>query len=156
MPTPAKDDGRRRRKNVGLTCHQCKIVKSKSDFVLCCKCIKVKKRYCYDCINRWYPERTPEEVQTACPFCLGNCNCRACLRQPLLLKRRSEKDANVKLKQYLLVKALPVLRDIYAEQNRELEVEAAVRGVPVTESDITRWKLDIDERIYCFFTLLRQ
>lgn len=72
--------------------------------------------------------------------------------------------------QYLLVKALPVLRDIYAEQNRELEVESAIRGngfslvfallsfshltsfillgIPVTESDITRWKLDIDERIY--------
>ena len=43
----------------------------------------------------------------------------------------SEKDANVKLKQlqYLLVKALPVLRDIYAEQNRELEVESAIRGM---------------------------
>ena len=46
----------------------------------------------------------------------------------------SEKDANVKLKQlqYLLVKALPVLRDIYTEQNRELEVEAAVRGMVFT------------------------
>ncbi|KAL0712274.1 hypothetical protein Bca4012_019252 [Brassica carinata] len=79
---------------------------------------------------------------------------RACLREPLLVKRPSEKDANVKLKQlqYLLVKALPVLRDIYTEQKRELEVEAAFRGVPVTESDITRWKLGIDERIYCFFT----
>ena len=43
----------------------------------------------------------------------------------------SEKDANVKLKQlqYLLAKALPVLRDIYAEQIRELEVESAIRGM---------------------------
>ncbi|CAN6859131.1 unnamed protein product [Brassica oleracea] len=35
------------RKNVGLTCLQCKIFKSKSDVVFCSKCIKVKKRYCY-------------------------------------------------------------------------------------------------------------
>ncbi|KAF3565504.1 hypothetical protein DY000_02019863 [Brassica cretica] len=68
-----------------------------------------------------------------------------CKSNPLRLilsesqQRPSEKDASVKLKQlqYLLVKALPVLRDIYAEQNREPEVETAIRGVPVTESDIT-------------------
>lgn len=86
----------------------------------------------------------------------------------------SEKDVSVKLKQlqYLLVKALPVLRDVYAEQNRELEVEAAVRGmfsslvfallclpltdltclillgIPVTESDITWSELHPSERIY--------
>ncbi|KAG2268923.1 hypothetical protein Bca52824_063478 [Brassica carinata] len=65
----------------------------------------------------------------------------------------SEKDASVNLKQlqYLLVKALPVLRDIYTEQNRELEVEAAVRGLPVTESDITWFELHPSERIYCRF-----
>nr|VDC92066.1 unnamed protein product [Brassica oleracea] len=137
------------KKYVGLTCHQCKNLTDKVDLVFCSKCIK--KRYCYDCIKRWYPERTPEEVRDACPFCVGNCNCRACLRQPLLVKQPSEKDANVKLKQlqYLLVKALPVLRDIYAEQNRELEVESAIRGVPVTESDITRSELHPSERIYC-------
>lgn len=44
---------------------------------------------------------------------------------------QSGKDDNVKLKQlqYLLLKVLPVLRDICAEQNRELEVETAVRGM---------------------------
>ncbi|CAN6817553.1 unnamed protein product [Brassica oleracea] len=62
---------------------------------------------------------------------MENCNCKACLRQPLFVNRLSEKDASVKLKQlqYLLVKALPVLRDIYAEQIRELEVETAIRGM---------------------------
>ncbi|KAF3506743.1 hypothetical protein F2Q69_00002857 [Brassica cretica] len=132
------------KKYVGLTCHQCKNLTDKVDLVFCSKCIK--KRYCYDCIKRWYPERTPEEVRDACPFCVGNCNCRACLRQPLLVKQPSEKDANVKLKQlqYLLVKALPVLRDIYAEQNRELEVESAIRGMS---------ELHPSERIYCLNTL---
>ncbi|KAJ4905536.1 Transcription factor jumonji (jmjC) domain-containing protein [Raphanus sativus] len=99
-----------------------------------------------------YPERTSEEVEAACPFCLGNCNCKACLRLPLLpIKRPSEKDANVKLKQlqYLLVKLLPLLRDVSIEQNRELEIESAIRGVPVTESDITRSGAGINERIFC-------
>ncbi|KAJ4905537.1 Transcription factor jumonji (jmjC) domain-containing protein [Raphanus sativus] len=152
MPTLNKDNNNSddgTKKYVGLTCHQCKNFTDKVDLVFCSKCIK--KRYCYDCITRWYPERTPEEVKDACPFCLENCNCRACLRQPLLVKQPSEKDASVKLKQlqYLLVKALPVLKDVYAEQNRELEVEAAVRGIPVTESDITWSELHPSERIYC-------
>lgn len=43
---------------------------------------------------------------------------------------RSEKETNVKFKQlqYLLVKVLPILKDIYMEQNRELEIEATIRG----------------------------
>ncbi|KAG5405230.1 hypothetical protein IGI04_011349 [Brassica rapa subsp. trilocularis] len=135
----------------GLTCHQCKNLTDKVNLVFCSKC--TKKRYCYDCIKKRYPERTSEEVQAACPFCLENCNCKACLRQPLRVKQRpSDKDENVKLKQlqYLLLKVLPVLRDICAEQNRELEVETAVRGVPVTESDITRCDASINERICCW------
>uniref|UniRef100_M4C9Q5 RING-type domain-containing protein n=1 Tax=Brassica campestris TaxID=3711 RepID=M4C9Q5_BRACM len=127
----------------GLTCHQCKNLTDKVNLVFCSKC--TKKRYCYDCIKKWYPETTSEEVQAACPFCMENCNCKACLR----VKRPSDKDENVKLKQlqYLLLKVLPVLRDICAEQNRELEVETAVRGVPVTESDITSCDASINERI---------
>ncbi|CAH2069278.1 unnamed protein product [Thlaspi arvense] len=144
-----KDDSDGTRKYVGLTCHHCKNFTSKSELIFCSKCNK--KCYCYECIKRWYPERTSEEVGAACPFCVGNCNCRACLRQPLVVKKRSEKDSNVKLKQlqYLLVKVLPVLRDIYTEQNRELEVETTIRGVPVTESNISWCKLHPSERIYC-------
>ncbi|ESQ37770.1 hypothetical protein EUTSA_v10029199mg, partial [Eutrema salsugineum] len=144
-----KDNSDGTRNYVRLTCHQCKTLKSETDLVLCSKCNK--KRYCYDCIKRWYPETTSDGVRAACPFCMGNCNCKACLRQPLAVKIHSEKDANVKLKQlqYLLVKVLPVLRDIYAEENHELEAESTIRGVPVTESNITCCKLDLSERIYC-------
>ncbi|KFK30675.1 hypothetical protein AALP_AA6G013500 [Arabis alpina] len=146
-PEKGKSDGTR--KLSGLTCHHCKNLTSENQLIFCLKCNK--KCYCHDCIKRWYSERTSEEVKAACPFCMGNCNCRACLRQPLVVKPQSEKDANVKFKQlqYLLVKVLPVLRDIYSEQNRELEIETTIRGVPVTESDITRCKLDPSERIYC-------
>ncbi|CAH8335156.1 unnamed protein product [Eruca vesicaria subsp. sativa] len=147
---PDKDVSDGTRKYAGLTCHQCKNFTDKAELVFCSKCIK--KRYCYDCIKRWYPERTPEEVRAACPFCLGNCNCKACLREPLLVKKQSEKEESVKLKQlqYLLVKVLPVLRDIFAQQKRELEFETSVvRGVPVTESDITRCEVGNNERILC-------
>ncbi|KAG2331124.1 hypothetical protein Bca52824_002304 [Brassica carinata] len=151
MSSPDKeDDSEGTNKYAGLTCHQCKVLMSKkSDLVFCSKCIKT--RYCYDCIERWYPKRTPEEVQAACPFCLRNCNCRACLREPLAVKQRNEKEADVKLKQlqYLLVKVLPVLRDIYTEQKRELEIETAIRGVPVTESDVIKCELHPRVRIYC-------
>ncbi|CAF1715107.1 lysine-specific demethylase JMJ25 [Brassica napus] len=148
--SPDKDESEGTRKYAGLTCHQCKIMmSSKSDLVFCSICIN--KRYCKDCITRWYPERTPEGVKAACPFCMGNCNCRACLREPLAVKIRSEKDENVKLKQlqYLLLKVLPVLRAIYAEQSRELEIETAIRGVPVTESDVAKCEVHPSVRIYC-------
>ncbi|CAH8335123.1 unnamed protein product [Eruca vesicaria subsp. sativa] len=144
-----EDESDGTRKYSGLTCHHCKNLTVKAELVFCSKCIK--KRYCYDCIQRWYPERTPEEVQAACPFCMGNCNCRACLREPLAVKKQSEKDESVKLKQlqYLLVKVLPVLKDIYKEQKRELEIETAIKGVTVTESDVVQCEIHPSVRIYC-------
>lgn len=33
-----------------------------------------------------YPERTREELENACPFCCGNCNCIACLRGDVVVK----------------------------------------------------------------------
>ncbi|CAE6143021.1 unnamed protein product [Arabidopsis arenosa] len=149
MSNPDKDiksDGSR--KYMGLTCHHCKNLTSESGLIFCSKC---NKKYCNECIKRWYSERTNEEVRAACPFCMKNCNCRACLRLPLVVKPRSEKETNVKFKQlqYLLVKVLPILKDIYMEQNRELEIEATIRGLPVTEANINRCKLDPSERIYC-------
>jgi len=150
ISNPEKDikpDGSR--KCLGSTCHHCKILTSESDLIFCSKCNK--KCYCFDCIKRSYSERTHEEVRAACPFCMMTCICRACLRLPLVIKPPSEKDTDVKLKQlqYLLVKVLPVLKDIYTEQNRELEIESTIRGHPVTEANIKRCKLDPSERIYC-------
>lgn len=33
-----------------------------------------------------YPDRTREELENACPFCCGNCNCISCLRADDVLK----------------------------------------------------------------------
>lgn len=105
-----------------------------------------------------YPGKSREDFENACPFCCGNCNCKACLREflvkvgflfncislhceskavnfcllmvLLLWQPCREVDPSVKLQRlrYLLYKALPVLRHIYSEQSSELEIEAKIRG----------------------------
>ncbi|KAJ1413765.1 Zinc finger, RING-type [Sesbania bispinosa] len=130
-----------------LMCHQCQR-NDKSGVVFCSSCNR--KRYCYECIEKWYPGKTREEVANACPFCWGNCNCKACLREVPVLKY-PEVNPSVKIQGllYLLCKALPILRHIHREQSLELEIEAKIRGNQLQEVDITRTKLDENERLYC-------
>ncbi|PSS26276.1 Lysine-specific demethylase [Actinidia chinensis var. chinensis] len=134
---------------VSLTCHQCKR-NDKNGVVFCSKC--GKKRYCYECISKWYPGKARQEIENVCPFCCGNCNCKACLREYLFVKScDKELDAGTKLVRllYMLYKALPVLRHIYGEQNYELEIESKLRGIQLTGKDITRSNIGINERLYC-------
>ncbi|KAJ1414719.1 Zinc finger, RING-type [Sesbania bispinosa] len=130
-----------------LMCHQCQR-NDKSGVVFCSSCNR--KRYCYECIEKWYPGKTREEVANACPFCWGNCNCKACLREVPVLEY-PEVSPSVKIQRllYLLCKALPVLRHIHREQSLELEIEAKIRGNQLQEVEITRTKLDVNERLYC-------
>ncbi|XP_039063395.1 lysine-specific demethylase JMJ25-like isoform X2 [Hibiscus syriacus] len=134
---------------VSLMCHQCQR-NDKSGVVFCSSC--GRKRYCYECIEKWYPEKTRDEIEAVCPYCCGNCNCKACLREVLVVKDiHKDIDACVKLEllKYLLYKALPVLRHIYREQSSEIDIEANIKGSQLTEIDITRSKLDKSERLYC-------
>ncbi|XP_061372854.1 lysine-specific demethylase JMJ27 [Gastrolobium bilobum] len=130
-----------------LMCHQCQR-NDKTGVVFCSSCNA--KRYCYECLEKWYPGKTWEEVENVCPFCWGNCNCKACLREVPVL-RQPEVNPSVKLQRllYLLCKALPVLRHIHREQSFELEIEAKIRGNQLQEIDVTRTKLDESERLYC-------
>ncbi|XP_057439676.1 lysine-specific demethylase JMJ27 isoform X2 [Lotus japonicus] len=132
---------------VSLMCHQCQR-NDKGGVVFCSSCNR--KRYCYICIDKWYPGKTREEFETLCPFCFGNCNCKACLREVPVL-RHPEVDASVKLQRlvYLLYKALPVLRHIHREQSLELEIESKRTDTQLQEIDITRTKLAENERLYC-------
>ncbi|KAK1570713.1 hypothetical protein Q3G72_006092 [Acer saccharum] len=132
-----------------LTCHQC-LRNDRSGVVICSSC--KKKRYCYECIAKWYPEKTREDIEIACPFCRGNCNCRVCLKEDLIfMDERQEVDTNIKLEKllYLLHKTLPLLKHIQQEQNSELEVEAKIHGTQLTEDDVTRSILEDDDRVYC-------
>lgn len=131
-----------------LMCHQCQR-NDKSGVVFCSACDR--KRYCYECIARWYPEKTRDDFRITCPFCHGNCNCKACLREYLAVRSGYEElDASAKLEglKYMLYKSLPVLRRIYEEQTAELEVESKLQGSRLTDTEVTRIKLDGQERLY--------
>ncbi|XP_022844492.1 lysine-specific demethylase JMJ25-like isoform X2 [Olea europaea var. sylvestris] len=131
----------------GSMCHQC-LKSDNVDVVICSKC--KSKRYCYECIAKWYPERTKEEVLRACPFCCGNCNCKNSLK---VLEKGccQETGHSVRLERslYLLVNVLPVLRHIQQEQRSELDIEACIHGVHFTEDDILVAVLEEDDQIYC-------
>ncbi|XP_022924442.1 lysine-specific demethylase JMJ25 isoform X1 [Cucurbita moschata] len=136
------------KKNGGsLMCHQCQ-KSDKSGVVICSNCHR--KRFCYQCIERWYPDRTREDVENACPCCRGHCNCKACLREFVEFAPK-ELDASVKVERlkFLLYKVLPILRHIQREQSYELEVECNIKGARLKEVDIKRIKLDQTERMYC-------
>ncbi|KAH7543842.1 hypothetical protein JRO89_XS15G0029000 [Xanthoceras sorbifolium] len=137
------------REQRSLNCHQC-LRNDRSGVVICSSC--KKKRYCYECIAKWYPEKTREEIEIACPFCRGNCNCRVCLKEELNFMdehEHREVDTNIKLDKllYLLHKTLPLLKHIQQEQNSELEVEANIHGIQLTEDDVTRSILEDDDRV---------
>ncbi|KAK7320841.1 hypothetical protein VNO77_30690 [Canavalia gladiata] len=132
-----------------LRCHQC-WQKNRSGIVICTKC--KRKRYCYECITKWYPNKTREEIESACPFCLANCNCRLCLKEDIsMVAQAGEADTGVKLQKlfYLLNKILPLLQNIQQEQRSELEIEAMMKGSQLLEEDVDQSLIDDDDRIFC-------
>ncbi|XP_009352025.2 uncharacterized protein LOC103943437 [Pyrus x bretschneideri] len=136
-------------KRESLMCHQC-LKNGRKGVVVCLNCRR--KRYCYACLAKWYPDKTKQDIEIACPYCRGNCNCRICLKEDLVVVAGNEEtDANVKLQKllYLLCKTLPLLRHIQQEQKSELDVECCLRGVQLTEEDFTRSILEDDDRVYC-------
>ncbi|KAL1532037.1 hypothetical protein AAHA92_32100 [Salvia divinorum] len=138
-----------RKEQFGLMCHQC-LRSSRVGLIICSKC--TRKRYCYKCIAKWYPERTKKEVEKLCPYCCGNCNCKACLQENVLIKcSPKEADENIRLQRsmYLLLNILPLLRSIQLEQKTELIVETSTRGVPVNEEDVPIAVFEEDDRVYC-------
>ncbi|CAM8887893.1 unnamed protein product [Rhodiola kirilowii] len=133
-----------------LTCHQC--VKGGRNVIVCLNC--KRKRYCFDCLAKWYPDKKREDIELACPFCHGNCNCRICLKVKdnlVVRKRQLEGDGNIKLQKllYLLHNTLPLLKLIQEEQRSELMVEANMRGVKLSKEDIWKAVLEYDDRLYC-------
>lgn len=130
-------------------CHQC--LKSNKKFVVICSNCN-KKRYCFECIAKWYPKIKKKEVKESCPFCCGNCNCRACLQADVLKKDvENEVGENIRLRRslYLLVNILPLLRHIQHEQKSELDVEGTIRGLPMNEEDVALGVFEEDDRVFC-------
>ncbi|KAF3432815.1 hypothetical protein FNV43_RR23917 [Rhamnella rubrinervis] len=145
--TETLDDSTRKRES--FVCHQC-LRNGRSGVINCSNC--KRKRYCFECLSKWYPDKTRKDIEVACPYCRGNCNCRICLKEDLVfLAGCQEADTNIKLQKllYLLHKILPLLRHIEQEQSSELDVEASINGIQLTEKDVSRSILEDDDRVYC-------
>ncbi|PIN21329.1 putative transcription factor 5qNCA, contains JmjC domain [Handroanthus impetiginosus] len=116
-------------------------------------CIKCKdKFYCIQCIKKWYPILSEEEIAEVCPYCRGNCNCNLCLHSPSMLKtskRDINDDEKIRHLHYLICKLFPYLEHINQEQIEEIEIESKIQGIPSSSVEIKRAICSNDERIYC-------
>ncbi|KAJ4972653.1 hypothetical protein NE237_005827 [Protea cynaroides] len=133
-------------------CHQCQR-SDKEKVVVCSKCRR--KRYCGPCIERWYPQLTEDSIENLCPFCRGNCNCKACLRTDKGLTEL--RDSNAKISKadkvqhakYLLHLLLPFLKQFDEEQLKEKQFEARIQGLTPMDVEIRKAVCGVDERMYC-------
>ncbi|KAM7268200.1 hypothetical protein ACFE04_010366 [Oxalis oulophora] len=144
----ARKDINRRKLRRGMMCHQC--MRSDRGGVLCLNC--KRKRYCFDCLSKWYPDKTKEAIEAACPYCQGTCNCRKCLKEDVFVINGDEKvDTHGRTQKllFLLHKILPLLRQIQQEQKSELNIEISTSGCQLTQDDVLRLELEDDDRVYC-------
>ncbi|KAI4328619.1 hypothetical protein L6164_020956 [Bauhinia variegata] len=144
--------------NICLMCHQCQR-NDKGGVVRCRGC--KRKRYCFPCIENWYPHWKEEDIAEACPFCRKNCNCKACLRSDALLKGIKEKVDDKKNAEnvtdiegmqrtkYLLQMLLPYLRQLDEEQRNEKQIEATRQGLALSVLKIENANCGTNERAYC-------
>ncbi|KAG5245258.1 lysine-specific demethylase JMJ [Salix suchowensis] len=137
---------------VCLMCHQCQ----RNDNGRVIRCLKCKrKRYCIPCLTKWYPKMTEDDIASACPVCLGNCNCKSCLRLDAPVKDLKNlnlevsEEEEVKHSKFLLRALLPFLKQLDAEQMMEREIEARIRGVPAADLQIENARCPADERMFC-------
>ncbi|KAH8507859.1 hypothetical protein H0E87_010131 [Populus deltoides] len=135
-----------------LMCHQCQ----RSDKGRVIRCLKCKrKRYCIPCLTKWYPKMTEDDIASACPVCLGNCNCKSCLRldapvkDPKNLNLEVSEEEEVQHSKFLLSSLLPFLKRLDAEQMTERDIEARIRGVPPADLQIENASCPADERMFC-------
>ncbi|CAN1283240.1 Lysine-specific demethylase JMJ27 [Linum perenne] len=137
--------------NYCLMCHQCQR-NDKGSVVRCTKC--KTKRYCFPCISNWYPKMTHEEVAAACPFCLNNCNCKACMRQDVEMKDLKSRlevqltpDQSRQYAKYMVQALLPFLKRIDEEQLLERNIDARI--LAVEDMNVEEAECSSDERMYC-------
>ncbi|KAI3868743.1 hypothetical protein MKW98_008828 [Papaver atlanticum] len=146
----AKDvAGKRKRSSQSLMCHQCQ--RNDKGSVVFCSQPQCKKRFCYMCLSKWYPNKTKEEIEKRCPVCCCNCNCKACLRAHIKVAEPKKTDPHVRLERlmYLVQRVLPLLKQIHMEQNYEIEREARIQGVEERKIEVTMCESGGDERQYC-------
>ncbi|KAK7290303.1 hypothetical protein RIF29_04619 [Crotalaria pallida] len=131
-------------------CHQCKHHKR---VVRCRNCHN--KCFCMPCIQRWYPEMSEEAIAESCPYCRGNCNCKACLRKENANKNFEDsgeprnQDVKIQHLKHLVQALCPFLEQFNQEQLLELEMEAKIQGLSLSDVKVSQIDYSEDERIYC-------
>ncbi|EYU23669.1 hypothetical protein MIMGU_mgv1a026774mg [Erythranthe guttata] len=134
------------------TCHQCKR-NDKGRVVRCTKCLT--KRYCVPCMTKWYPQMPEEAFTEACPVCCSNCNCKSCLqmdgriRDLKLLTLKYGHEEKMEYSRYMLQRLLPFLKQFHEEQMVEKEMEAKIKGLPISEVKPQQLNCVAVDRIYC-------
>ncbi|KAL0904675.1 hypothetical protein M5K25_026806 [Dendrobium thyrsiflorum] len=147
-----KNQGTKRKLLTGedaLMCHQCQR-NDKGAVVRCMAC--QRKRYCYPCMKRWYPQLTPDDFAIECPVCRFNCNCKSCLRMRGISEPRKSAIQEEDKKQnylYVLRLLLPWFKELRKEQQLEKELEAQIKGIALTELKLQEAPCAKDERVYC-------
>ncbi|GAV86982.1 JmjC domain-containing protein/WRC domain-containing protein/zf-4CXXC_R1 domain-containing protein [Cephalotus follicularis] len=130
----------------GQACHQCR----RNDRDRVTWCLRCDRRgYCDSCISTWYSNIPLEEIEKACPACLGSCNCKVCLRADNMIKVKIREVPVLDKLQYLyclLSSVLPVVKKIHQQQCFEVELEKRLRGAG---TDLVRAKLNADEQMCC-------
>ncbi|BBN12043.1 hypothetical protein Mp_5g16950 [Marchantia polymorpha subsp. ruderalis] len=132
-------------KSTRTWCHQCRLEPPQEEPIVRCQFCR-KKKYCWPCVEHWYPELSIEGVEKKCPFCRGFCNCKQCLRS-----KGPEDDYEIddrkklELSFYMLFKILPYLKQIQEQQEQELAVERKLQGDRFQVIE----KHHVSERIYC-------
>ncbi|XP_028065255.1 lysine-specific demethylase JMJ25-like isoform X1 [Camellia sinensis] len=153
-PTPGSKPDKNGKKIESLMCHQCQ----RSDRGRVVRCQRCRaKRFCVTCLTRWYPGMMEEAIAEACPFCRGNCNCKACLR----LDRRDDNlnnsewnisyDDRIRHGKHLLHALLPFLKQFNQEQLMEKEIEAKVQGLSLAAIKLQKAYYNYDERVCCTY-----
>ncbi|KAL2473302.1 Transcription factor jumonji (jmjC) domain-containing protein [Forsythia ovata] len=133
-------------------CHQCQ--RNDNGRVVRCTSCKTK-RYCVPCMVRWYPKMPEEAFAKACPVCLENCNCKSCLRMDGPINTVETLPVNITDNQkahystHVVKVLLPFLKQFNAEQTVEMEVEAKLQGLSVSDVVLEKSDCQQDERIYC-------
>ncbi|KAG5538866.1 hypothetical protein RHGRI_019417 [Rhododendron griersonianum] len=132
-------------------CHQCQ--KSDRSVVRCLG--GCRKRYCGPCIKRWYPLLSEEAIAECCPYCQGNCNCKACLRRQDIIKSNDfagqpgTKEEKIRQLKHIIYALSLFLKQLDYDQTMEKEMEAKIKGLPSSHIKIQQAVHRADERAYC-------
>ncbi|KAG2262281.1 hypothetical protein Bca52824_069360 [Brassica carinata] len=130
-------------------CHQC-LKGQNITLLICSECEETM--YCLQCIRKWYPHLSEDDVVDKCPFCRKNCNCSRCLHLNGLIKTSNKELSSSERRhhlQYLISLMLPFLKKISESQSEEIEIEAKVQGILPSEVNVNRAVSHCDERVYC-------